>query len=127
MVNKNTEKYRRIKTFAEDASIKINNILSFDDANNPDKETYDFYDGEYHWHVYKHYLNCYDYEPLLEINISRQNYKKLNEQIKGNRIYEKSFVYLKNANKNSDGVDASIKNGIILDNLSFQDYRYCKE
>jgi hypothetical protein len=121
MVNRNNKQIY-LKLFAESAGIYILNMVNLNDVIN--KEVYEFNDDEYYWRIYKTVLDG----GLIEISIKRSNYNPSNikDKPRGNRIYERSYVYITNSNINfATGTDASIgkKDGLILGGLSFQNYK----
>jgi hypothetical protein len=119
MVNKEMRQLYKI-AFAEEAAENILKLINFDDIKT--KEEHNIFINNYYWHIYKTFFG----ENLIEINISRKNYITLKDKPKGNRIYERAFVYLLDTNKDRyTRKDAALNrpDGYIIEQLSFQNYR----
>ena len=100
--------------FCEEAYKIINEMVNFNDMLNTEK--YDIKkDGSY-WHIHKSVIDKF----LIEVHLMKTNYSPYNlkEQPKGNRKYERSYCYIKDANVKNN----KKWNSFIIENLCFQDY-----
>ena len=100
--------------FCTEAEKYINEMVHLNDIQN--SETYEFTKDGFQWRIYKTIIG----ENFIEMNIRKMNYSPNNikEQPKGNRIYERSFCYINDVNRNC----IRKWNNHIIGNLFFDDY-----
>ena len=107
--------------FCTEAEKLVNEKVNLNDIQNT--EEYEFKKDNNYWRIYKTIIG----DSLIEMSIRKMNYSPNNikEMHKGNRIYERSYCYIKDTNINymtSKDVSIGNWNGYIIENLSFQDY-----
>ncbi len=116
------EKQGHLLNFAMEAAQFINSLVNMNDKDN--EELYEFENNKEYWIIEKSFFS--DDDKRIELSINKSNIKyNATEQPEGSRVYESSYVYVENENKQyTTGLDGAVdkKDGIIINELSFQGY-----
>ena len=113
--------------FVNECKEYIYKLLNLDDDIN--KEEYKFIDNyNNHWTIRKSLIG-YELPKLIEIRIHCYNHEPYvyDKKLKGTYTHQDFYVYKKDANKNfKTGSDYAIgrADSVIIDNLSFQNYKF---